>query len=204
MKIDDNYTVFEYNPKYKMRITTNEELRYNFQMNEFEINQNPFGEEQTKPIFNVEVSLDFNKISFSIIYKKKIKSIVLTNRNKVDTILYKFFNDVMKNKLIIGKDDLDNIIIIINNDLIDRIDIYKENNKCELLDSLCIVQKDNELFIEKYYPVFSIHKIVDIKIFNNSIIIYREDGKTDNYHIDSQDRIINLIKKLIENIENFI
>jgi len=55
MKKKDNCTIFEYNPKYKMRIATNEELRYDFKLCEFEINQNPKGEEKSKPIFDVVV-----------------------------------------------------------------------------------------------------------------------------------------------------
>jgi len=199
----DDYTVFEYNPKYKIRIKTNEELRYNFNNNEFEINQNPMGEENSKPIFDVKVSSDFNEVSFSTIYRKKIKSIVLKCRNRVDVILYEFFNYVRENKLTVKENDLDCIIIVIINDLIDRIDIYKENNECELLDSLSIVSKNNILYIEKCLPSYSIHKIIGIKIDNNNMIIKRDDGIIDTFYIDSQQRIINLIKTLLENINNF-
>ena len=204
MKKEDNYTVFEYNPKYKMRITTNEELRYDFERYEFEINQNPMGEENSKPIFDVKVLPDFHEVSFSTVYRKKVKSIVLKCRNKVDTILYEFFSYIRENKLTIGKNDFDRIEIVIKNDLIDRIDIYKKNNECELLDSLGIIQKNNKLFIEKCLPSYSIHKIVGIKIDNNdNMLIDREDGVTDIYHIDSQDKIISLVKKILKNTDNF-
>ena len=204
MKKEDNYTVFEYNPKYKMRITTNEELRYDFELYDFEINQNPMGEENSNPIFDVSVSPSFHEISFSTIYRKKIKSVVLQCRNKVDVILYEFFSHIRENKLTIGENDLDRVEIIIKNDLIDRIDIYKKNKEYELLDSLGIVQKNNTLFIEKCLPSYSIHKITGIKIDNNNnMLIDREDGVTDVYHIDSQKRIVELIKKILENTDNF-
>lgn len=204
MKKEDNYTVFEYNPKYKMRIITNEELRYNFELFEFEINQNPMGEENSKPIFDVNVSPSFHEISFSTIYRNKVKSIILKYRNKVDAILYEFFNYVQMEKMIIEENDLDSIKFIIINDLINRIDIYKENEEYELLDSLGIVYKNNALFIEKCLPSYSIHKITRIKIDNNNnMLIDREDGVTDVYHIDSQKRIIELIEKILENTNNF-
>jgi len=94
MKKADNYTVFEYNPNYKMRITTDEELRYDFELGEFEINQNPMGEEKSKPVYNVEILPNYHQISFSTLYRKKEKSVVLKCRNKVDAVLYKFFSFV--------------------------------------------------------------------------------------------------------------
>jgi len=204
MKKKDNYTVFEYNPKYKMRIATNEELRYDFDLSEFEINQNPMGEEKSKPIYHVEILPNYHQISFSTLYRNKEKSVVLKCRNKVDAVLYEFFSFVRENKLMVGENDLDRIEIIIINDLIDRIDIYKKNNECELLDSLCIVRKNDDLFIEKCLPSYSLDKIVCMKIdSNNNMLIDREDGMTDVYHIDSQTIIIDLMKEILDKTRLF-
>jgi hypothetical protein len=199
MKKIDNYSIFEYNPLGKrLLLSTNETLIYNFKSKEFNINQNPKGESKLEPIFDITVQDSFNSLSFSTIYRKKIKLIIMTSRNIVDNLIYKFFSDIRENEFDVHDNDLDHIIFVVKNNLIDEITCYKKNKDYELLDSLTIKNENDSLFMEKYEPSFSKNKIADVSIEQNKFLIKLEDGCVRRYVIDAQNRIIEFLKTILE------
>jgi hypothetical protein len=74
--------------------------------------------------------------------------------------------------------------------------IYKNDRDCELLDALTIKSENAELFIEKYDPEFSKNKVKNIYIDPNACVVLREDGVKDTFPFNTQDRVIEFLKKL--------
>ena len=198
MKKED-YTIFEYNPQGKrLRLMTNETLMYDFKTKKFCINQNPMGEEKLVPISDIEVADDFHEISFSTIYRKQEKRIIMKSQNKVDAILYKFFSSLHKNTFEVQENDIDRIIIVIKNNTLDKIEIYKKNKDYELIDSLRVVSKDNELCFEIFDPEYVQMKIINMKFLQNRFLITTETG-VQEYIVETQNIILDFINKLIDN-----
>ena len=199
MKTKENYSIFEYDPQSEnLRLVTDDELLYDFETKEFCVNQNPMGEAKPVPIFDIEISDNFHEISFSTIYRKREKKIIMNYNNKVDSIIYNFFSMLHRHEFEIQGNDIDHIIIKIKNNTIDRIDIYKQNRDCELLDALTIVSKDKELYFETFEPEYVQTKIRNIEFVQNKFLITTETG-VEEYIVDSQSIILNFIKDLIDN-----
>jgi len=198
----DNYTIFEYNPQGKrLCLMTNETLMYDFKTKAFCINQNPIGEPKLAPVFDIKIADDFHEISFSTIYRKQEKKVLMTCRNKVDAVMYHFFSTLHKNTFDVQKNDIDRMIIHIKNNAIDRIEIYKKNKDYELIDSLTIVSKDKELYFEVFEPEYVQTKIINIAFVQNKFVIATETCEAE-YIVDSQSMILEFIKKLIDNCNN--
>jgi hypothetical protein len=199
MKEKENYSIFEYNPQGgRLRLVTDEELLYDFNTKEFCINQNPMGEGKLGSIFDVEISDDFHNISFTTIYRKNEKKIIMNYQNRVDSVIYNFFSKLHKHEFDVQENDIDHIIIKIRNDVIYEIEIYKNDKDYELLDSLTIVSKNKELYFETFEPEYVQTKIKNIEFTQNKFLITTET-EIEEYIVDSQSIILNLIKDLIDN-----
>ena len=175
---------------------TNETLMYDFKTKGFCINQNPMGEEKLVPISNIIVSDNFHELSFSTIYRKQEKRIIMKCQNKVDIVIYNFFSTLLKNTFDVQKNDIDRIIICIKNNTIDKIQIYKKNNDYELIDSLSIVSKDKELYFDIFEPEYLQTRIINIEFIQNKFLITTETGLQE-YIVDSQSIILDFINRLI-------
>jgi hypothetical protein len=88
--------------------------------------------------------------------------------------------------------------MIIKNNVIDEICSYKNNEKCELLDTLTIVSKDKELYYEIFEPEYVQTKIRNIEFVRNKFLITTETDM-EEYTVNCQSIILDFIKNLIDN-----
>jgi hypothetical protein len=201
MKQKEVYTVFEYDPQgERLILTTNEKLRYNFNDHKYCIDQNPFGEEKLADIYDIKISDDFSLITFNTIYRKKEKNIKLIVNNSIDKILYKIFYETLDKKIDVNENEMDHIKIVILNNELNTIYIYKKNKKCELINSLGVVTKNNVLFYEEVEPEYKLYEFIEIKSENKKIIIETKE-KTVEYPLDIQDIVYNIFEEIMNNIK---
>jgi hypothetical protein len=201
MKRKEIYTVFEYNPQGKRFIIyTNEKLQYNFNEHMYCINQNPFGEEKLANIYDIKIADDFDSITFNTIYRKKEKIIKLLVNNNIDKILYKIFSETFDKKIDVDENEMDHIQIVILNNKLDTIHIYKNNKEYELINSLGVVTKNDTLYYEEVKPEYKLYEFAGIKIKNKKLIIETKE-KNIEYPLDIQDTIYDILEEIIKNIK---
>ena len=201
MKRDKNYSIFEYNPQgERLILTTSEKLHYDFDKHNYCINQNPFGEDKLVDIYDIKITEEFNLITFNTIYRKKEKLIKLIANNNVDKILYKFIYETLNKKIIVEENELDHIEIVIINNKLDNIYLYKKNKKYELINSLGIVTKNSVLYYEEVEPEYKLYEFIGIETENKKITIFTKDKKVE-YPLDLQDVIYKIFKEIMDNIK---
>jgi hypothetical protein len=201
MKQKEVYTVFEYNPQGKRLILkTNEKLQYNFNNHKYCIDQNPFGEEKLADIYDIKISDDFSLITFNIIYRKKEKNIKLIVNNNIDKILYKLFCETLDKKIDVNENEMDHIKIVILNNELNTIYIFKKNKEYELINSLGVVTKNSVLFYEEVEPEYKLYEFIGIKIENKKIIIKTKENIIE-YPLDIQDIVYNIFEEIMNNIK---
>ena len=201
MKQNKNYSIFEYNPwGERLILTTNEKLQYDFKKQEYCINQNPFGEEKLVGIYDINITNNFDSITFNTIYRKKEKIINLTVNNNIDKALYKFIYDTLNKEINVDENELDSIEIVIINNKLDNIYIYKKNKEYELINSLGIVTRNGVLYYEEVEPEYKLYEFSGIEIENKKITIFTKE-KNIEYPLDIQDAICNIFREIIKNIK---
>ena len=200
MKHKEKYSVFEYNPQgERLILKTNEKIQYDFDKQKYYIDQNPLGEEKLVEIYDIKVFEDFCSIEFNTIYRKKEKPIKLIMSNNIDRIFYKFFYETLNKEIFVKENELDRIEIIVLNNKLDTMYIYKKNSKYELINSLGIVTKDDVLYYEEVEPEYKLYEYDKIKIENKILTIITKE-KSIEYSLDIQDTIYNIIEEIIKNI----
>ena len=199
MKQKENYSIFEYNPQgERLILKTNEKIRYDFERHKYFIDQNPFGDEKLVEINDLKFIENSNSVIFNTIYRKKEKEIKLSGNNKIDKILYKLFFDIANKNILIKENELDQIEIVVLNNILETIYIYKFNEEFELINGLRIITKNMILYYEEVEPEYKLYECDKIKIENKIITIITKE-KTIEYHLDIQDTIYNIIEEIIIN-----
>ena len=200
MKTNEYYTIFEYNPQgERLILKTNEKIRYDFENCKYFIDQNPFGNEKLVEIYDLKFIENYNSVTFNTIYKKKEKTIKLIGNNKIDKILYKLFFDIANKNICIKENELDQIEIVVLNNKLETIYIYKFNEEFELINTLRIITKNMILYYEEVEPEYKLYECDKIKVENKKFTIITKE-KTIEYFLDIQNTIYNIIEEIIVNI----
>ena len=106
----------------------------------------------------------------------------------------------MNKGIIVKENELDRIEIIVLNNKLDTMYIYKKNAEYELINSLGIVTKDDVLYYEEVEPEYKLYEFIEIKIENKRIIIVTKE-KNVEFTLDIQEDIYSFLKKIFENIK---
>lgn len=197
-KKETNFTMLKYNPKGNiLSISTGQVLLYNFETCKFEVNQNPEGNAQPKPIFNIEI---FDReIKFKTVYKGKERKVSFQSNNDTGDVLIELFKDIYNKsfKTDLNK-ELDNFSLIFKNDNIYQVNFYKKSIDYEMLDSISIINKDDNLYVRRPLKNILNTELITCNMINNELHIKTNDDEDILYTIDSNMTMIYYINKLLK------
>ncbi|MBC9929163.1 hypothetical protein [Chitinophaga qingshengii] len=162
----------------------------------FEINQQPFGEPDTKPLKNIVLKRDFSLLTFDAEYRRRETSFSISAANPCERAILAFFAHVNENGFSISESDLDDTQLVFKNGLLFSITIYKNTKEYQLIDSLDIFTEGGALTLMRRDPWEKLK--LDKLLLESSNIISQSGDRQFTYHLDMQAFIFDTIKKMIE------
>ncbi|HEY0681636.1 MAG TPA: hypothetical protein VGD45_04860 [Steroidobacter sp.] len=118
----------------------------------FELDQNPFGDPNLVTMNNVAFSEDFSQLTFDARYQRKHRQFVITAANEQQKIMFEFFARLNANGFRTQDDEADHLELHFEKGGLDSIQIYKNDERCNLLDSLRIFSEAGRYFLVKQCP----------------------------------------------------
>ena len=195
--IKNQITKLEYNPfSHRLYFLTNALLCYNFDTFDFKIDNNPLGEPILSKIQNVKITDNNDKIELDTVFRRKERHIVLDCYNTINQYIYKLFATLQKLQFHIRKEDMDRIVIIVENDVISEIEVYKRSLETnELLDTLTINRLENSLYLEEFCPYRK--SLIEKVAFDGKAILLKTEEKERMFQFDIQDLIFDCFKNIL-------
>lgn len=196
-KITPQESSFKYNPKVgeicfisDLKFYLNKDLK-------FQLDQNPHGVPVLSEITDIESNEDYSIISFNSNFRNENIKFIINSKYKCDNFILKTIKLVNDNKIkpTFNNDDLDKVEISFRKGKLLSIYIYKYKNY-NLIDSLTIINENNELYLIKQNP-WKKEKLKTINMINNKFIYEIETGSF-SFSLDVNDFILKIINNLID------
>ena len=187
--IKNQITKLEYNPfSHRLYFLTNALLCYNFDTFDFKIDNNPLGEPILSKIQNVKITDNNDKIELDTVFRRKERHIVLDCYNTINQYIYKLFATLQKLQFHIRKEDMDRIVIIVENDVISEIEVYKRSLETNS-------RLENNLYLEEFCPYRK--SLIEKVAFDGKAILLKTEEKERMFQFDIQDLIFDCFKNIL-------
>lgn len=116
IKIQQAGVYLEYNPRYTFILGLWDEvfsskLYWNKHTNEFEIDQDPYGECDPIPLLNVKMQPDFSGLEFDANYQSNLTHFVVSTEYECVKLLYEILIIFHKEDFLINRNDKDHLSI---------------------------------------------------------------------------------------------
>lgn len=140
----------------------------------FYIDQNPEGEADPVPIFNLDWKEHVSCLEFEAYYRGEKSTFQLSSNYECDKIIYKFLTLTLDENILFQNTDTEKVTLSFENGKISSIDIFKYIDS-KMVDSLAIFSEAGKLFLLKQNPWEKI-KLDSLTLKNNTILCkYKND-----------------------------
>lgn len=196
-KIKTKESSFKYNPMAsELVLAVGLQFYYNYESQQWDLNQDPYGDPDLQPMNNVVVDETAGVLSFEAKYQGKAQQFAITAAYEPEKIMLAFFAEVKKMGKLAPVDDMDDMQLIFEKGKLEAIMIYKHTKALEIVDSLNI--KGNEgkysLIKQKPWRKFELNAVA----VNDHQIVSRSGKEEFRFELNLQPVIFNTVKKLIE------
>lgn len=196
-KLNPTGSSFRYDPlSNDLVLTVGVQFYYNYELQRWEINQNPYEDAEPVPIGNVMVSADACQLSFDANYQGKDRKFEVTARYEPEKIMLRFFLQLHSGEKLALPEDVDDIQLIFEKGNMESIKIYKHSKELTLISSLNIVSEKRKFSLIKQKP-WRKFELKAIKLIDGAIVSYSSDEEF-VFHLNVQPFILKLIKELVE------
>lgn len=189
-----------YEPKVKeLCLIADLKFSYSLDLKKFLLDENPHGEPSLKDIFDVVVDDKFTTLSFRSIYRNKETIFKLERQHEIDSLIFQAIYSF--DLTAIDQNELDKFQLFFEEGKFKELDLYKQNEKYELIDSLAVISEEDDIILIKQNP-WGRFKVNNLVCSNQKQLDYSlNKGDTESYLLDINDTIYNLFSKFIERIK---
>lgn len=189
-----------YEPKVKeLCLIADLKFVYDLNTRKFHLDENQHEEPSLKEIFDITVDETFSNLSFKSSYRNKETIFKLESQNEIDNLVFKVISSL--NLSVIDQDEMDKFQLFFEEGRFKELDIYKQNEKYELIDSLAVISDEDEIILINQNPWgrFKVDKLVcpDQKQLEYNL----NNGELGIYQLDINDAIYSLFSKFIERVK---
>ncbi|MBT2564525.1 hypothetical protein J7E50_16745 [Pedobacter sp. ISL-68] len=186
-----------YEPKVKeLCLIADLKFSYSLDLNKFLLDENPHGEPSLKDIFDVVVDDKFTTLSFRSIYRNKETIFKLERQHEIDSLIFEAISNF--DLKVIGQNELDKFQLFFEEGKFKELDLYKQNEKYELIDSLTVISEEDEIILIKQNP-WGRFKVDNLACADQKQLDYSlNNGDTGSYPLDINNTVYNLFSKFIE------
>lgn len=186
-----------YEPRVKeLCLIADLKFSYSLDLKKFLLDENPHGEPSLKDIFDVIVDDKFTTLSFRSVYRNKETIFKLERQHEVDSLIFEAISSFHLRT--IDRNELDKFQFFFEEGKFKELELFKQNEKYELIDSLAVISNEDEIILIKQNPWgrFKVDNLVcaDQKQLDYSL----NNGDTGSYPLDLNSTVYNLFSKLIE------
>lgn len=186
-----------YEPKVKeLCLIADLKFSYSLDLKKFLLDENPHGEPSLNDIFDVVVDDKFTTLSFRSVYRNKETIFKLERQHEVDSLIFEAISGF--DLRTIDRNELDKFQLFFEEGKFKELELFKQNEKYELIDSLAVISDEDEIILIKQNPWgrFKVDNLVcaDQKQLDYSL----NNGDTGSYPLDLNNTVYNLFSKLIE------
>ncbi|GGE50197.1 hypothetical protein EV200_109155 [Pedobacter psychrotolerans] len=189
-----------YEPKVKeLCLIADLKFVYDLNIRKFHLDENPHGEPCLKEIFDIIVDEIFSNLSFKSSYRNKETIFKLESQNEIDNLVFKVISSL--NLSVIDQDEMDKFQLFFEEGRFKELDIYKQNEKYELIDSLAVTGDEDEIILIKQNP-WGRFKVDHLACSDQKQLDYSlTNGELGIYQLDINDAIYSLFSKFIERVK---
>jgi hypothetical protein len=192
-KIKPKELLFKYNPLVsELIITVGMQFYYNYETQQWELNQEDYGDPKLVPIINVVLNEDATRLSF----EAQKQQFEITASLEPEKTLLNFFAQLNGPQKLDTADDVDDMELIFVKGKLETLQIYKHTKELSIIDSLRIKGSDGTFSLIKQKPWRKFE--LDTIEVNNSQIMSKSGKEQFNFPLHLQPIIFNTVKKLVE------
>lgn len=193
---------FRYKPAMnELLITMSEQFFFNFETQQFELNQNPHGSTKAVALNNMVISDDRSSFSFEIEQKGKKVGYNISIEEEYQRILLAFFSKISREGFKKDKSFHEDVNVIIKDGKLLEFNTFKKTEDFQVIGGLNIFADDEGLRMIQKQPEWKKLTISVLTVNDNGdITITADNNEKITYHLDVEPLIIEIVKTLIESV----
>jgi hypothetical protein len=196
--LNPEQTSFKYDPLIRsLMLGLGHPFFFNQKSQQFELDQNPFGDTNLVPMKNVVFRDTFSRLTFDAKYQRKQRQFAITAANEHEKLLFELFARLNAHGFTTEGYEADHVQLHFEQGKLASIQIYKHSKPSEhLVDSLRIRGEADHYFLIKQGPwrKFSLNSL---RVDDNKLISRSADEEF-VYNLDVQPVILETVKRLID------
>jgi hypothetical protein len=196
-KIKPKDSLFKYNPLVsELVLTVGMQFYYNYETQQWELNQDDYGDPDLVPIKNVVLNEAATQLNFEAKYRGTQQQFEITASLEPEKILLNFFAQFNGPQKFDTADDVDDMEMNFEKGKLETLQIYKHTKELSIVDSLRIKGGEGRFSMIKQKP-WRKFDLDSIEV-RDSQIISKSGKELFNFHLDLQPVFFNTVKKLLD------